>query len=72
MEREDVRALIATALKLPSVGDDASLGKLRGWDSLSQVTLMMALEQRLGVTVPPDLFAELTSVDAIMDFVRSA
>ena len=69
MTKTELLELISTTLSVPAISDDAEMGKLRGWDSFGQVNLVLALEQQAEVSVPPDLFGQLTSVAAILDFL---
>ncbi len=69
MTKTELLEMISATLGVPAIPDDAEMGKLRGWDSFGQVSLVLALEQHAAVSVPPDLFGELTSVAAILDFL---
>src|ERR1017187_551281 len=40
-----------------------------GWDSLGHIRLIMALEQRLGLTIPSSAIAQLVDYDAVERFV---
>jgi acyl carrier protein len=40
------------------------------WDSLAHVNLMVALEETFGVALEPEDFPRLTSVSAILTFLR--
>jgi acyl carrier protein len=67
---EDLLAFIALKLRCKTVEPDAAMGKTRGWDSMAQVDLVLSLEEKYGVRVPPDMFGELSSVPAILDFLN--
>ena len=41
----------------------------QGWDSLGQIRLIMALEQRLGMTIPSNAIAPLVDYDAVVEFI---
>ncbi len=62
--------LIARTLGIDEdrVSDDLEYQSVREWDSLGHVTLMVALEQELGVTVDDELMLTLRSVPAIREF----
>jgi acyl carrier protein len=66
----DLLAFMGAQLKRKEIGPTAEMGKTPGWDSMAQVDLMLALEERFGVQVPPDLFGELTSVAKILAFLE--
>lgn len=72
MRREDLLAIIADALQTQAVSSDAAMGKTRGWDSMSQVRIMLDLESKFGVEVLPDQFGELTSLARIEEFLKAS
>lgn len=41
------------------------------WDSLGHLRLMMAIEASFGISIPPDAFDKLQSVDQIEAYIRS-
>lgn len=48
------------------------LGQLevtQGWDSLGHIRLIMALEQRFGMTIPSNAIAQLVDYDAVEEFI---
>jgi acyl carrier protein len=52
-----------------AIPEDASIETLDGWDSLRQLELMLALELEFGVHLPSEAMLELTSAQAIEDFL---
>jgi len=48
----------------------ASMASLARWDSIAQVTLLVAIEEEFSVTFSPEDFEELTSYGLIADFVE--
>lgn len=71
MTRDDVIRLVADTLKADGIDENSAMGRDRQWDSLSQVRLMMALERGLDIRIPAELFGELTSVAAILEFLEA-
>ena len=69
MTYQELLEVLKIELRLSDVGGAEEMGKTRGWDSLRQVSLMFAIEQAAGTSVPPDMFGELTSVEAIWEFL---
>lgn len=69
--REDIRWLIANVL-MCEVPVDARFETVEEWDSLHHLELMIALEQRFGVTLSTDDMTRLTSIDAIEDYLIAA
>jgi acyl carrier protein len=68
--QEDLLAFIALKLRSKPLGPDAAMGKTRGWDSMAQVDLILSLEEKYNVRVPPDMFGELSTVTAILAFLN--
>ena len=63
----EARRLVATALQRPLelVEESASVGHLQGWDSIGHVSIILALEARIGRMLRPDEIGRLTSVSDI-------
>ena len=75
LPERDVEAALAQvftdlfpALREPGV-KAAQLEVTPGWDSLGHIRLIMALEQRLGMTIPSSAIAQLVNYDAVEEFV---
>ena len=66
----DLLAFLAKHLRRKEIAADAEMGKTPGWDSMAQVELILSLEPRFNVQVPPDMFGQLTSVAAILGFLN--
>ncbi|HEX7975845.1 MAG TPA: acyl carrier protein [Anaerolineales bacterium] len=68
-----IQAMLAEALQIePALATpDLAFGDLPQWDSLGHMELMMRLEQEFGVEMDTDLIAQLTSFNAIHDFLLS-
>lgn len=66
---DELAAFIGRTLKLKSLEPGAGMGTTRGWDSLAHVHLILALEEWAGVSVPPELMGELTTVEAIAAYL---
>lgn len=69
-----IRATMAEVLNCPvaAVTEQARINKLKGWDSLAQLKLMLALEQEFGIAIAPPQAMRLLSFKAIVDFVAKA
>jgi acyl carrier protein len=67
----DLDSLVAQHLKIPAdqVTDDTGMMTCAGWDSLTHVDLMLAIEQRYGVTIDHDQILDLVDVGAIRAFL---
>jgi acyl carrier protein len=62
-----VTALIASVLDLPegSVNSDASMETLPSWDSLGQLNICLAFQERFGVDLDMQTIASSTSVSQL-------
>jgi acyl carrier protein len=63
----DVAALVASVLKLTdgTVGADASMENLPQWDSLAQLNICLAFQERFGVNMDMQAIATSTSVASL-------
>ncbi len=70
----DVEQLIADTLGIPlkKVTRELSFGEVAEWDSLGHVSIMLALEERLGTEIDAEQMVELTTVGAIHQYVEMA
>ena len=75
MPERDVEAALAQVFAdlFPALRETgvkaARLEVTPGWDSLGHIRLIMALEQRLGMTIPSSAIAQLVNYDAVEEFV---
>lgn len=69
---DDVKTLVAEALgeEPRDISDDSHLHEPSSWDSLGHISVVAALEARLGTQIGPEHDHELRSVQGIMDFVQ--
>ena len=69
---EQLQEAIATTLKVSKdrITETTSNENLAAWDSLGQVNLMMALEQTFDIFLEVEDFQKLTSVSAIMKYLK--
>jgi acyl carrier protein len=67
-----VQQIISATLKLPldKITREASDQSLAAWDSLAHINLMMSLEQAFDLFMDVEDFAKLTSVPAIMAYLK--
>jgi acyl carrier protein len=71
-QNADLDEVLACTLRLPkdAITDDLSFGSISSWDSLTHIGLMELLESRYGIKISDDDMLELTSVQAIRDFLH--
>ena len=69
---EKIQYMMATTLKVSSdkITREPSDKDLVSWDSLAHVNLMMSLEQTFDLFLEVEDFPKLTSVPAILEYVR--
>ena len=67
-----IQSVIATLLKVPpdKITRETLAADLAGWDSLAHVNLMISLEQTFDLLLEVEDFAKLTSVAAILQYLR--
>lgn len=70
---ERLRETAATALKVKAaaITEGTRQEDIETWDSLGHVTLMVALESTFAVEFEPDDLPTLTSIPAILEFLRT-
>jgi acyl carrier protein len=69
---ERLQDAIATTLRV-STGDIAATSRdedIAAWDSLGHVNVMMTLEQTFDVVLDVEDFPKLTSIPAIMEYLK--
>jgi len=69
---EKIQYMMATTLKVSpdKISRETSDKDLASWDSLAHVNLMMSLEQTFDLFLEVEDFPKLTSVPAILEYVR--
>ena len=69
---EQVQRVISTTLKVTpdKIGKETSDKDLAAWDSLAHVNLMMSLEETFDLFLEVEDFPKLTSVPAIIEYLR--
>jgi acyl carrier protein len=69
---EKIQQVIGTTLKVAPdrISRETSDKDFAAWDSLAHVNLMMGLEQTFDLFLEVEDFAKLTSVRAILEYLR--
>ena len=67
--KEQVRAIIAEVLEIPieSLDCDAEMDQIEQWDSIHNVSILAALEEKFDVMFPEDDLFDLISVSTFAD-----
>ncbi|MEQ1804151.1 MAG: phosphopantetheine-binding protein [Burkholderiaceae bacterium] len=62
-----LKDVIATVLgiKPESIGEDTSMDTVEAWDSIKHMNLVLALEEELGISIPDEDAANITSYPLI-------
>lgn len=69
---EDAKAILAAAIREnpQTIADTASVENLADWDSIAHVNVMLALEERAGVPLAPEIVVAIVSVRDIADYLE--
>lgn len=54
------------------VPDDAAIGRLKNWDSLAHMRLILALEEHIGTQLTPDTVVAIGSLSDIATALEDA
>ena len=70
---QDVCELAASVFRVPvtSLDTDSSPSSVEGWDSFSQLALVIAAESRFGVSIPASRVASLRTLRDLQQFLNS-
>lgn len=73
IEVNQIKSILASVLKLdPSqITDQASMENLPEWDSLRQLSLILTIEDELGVSIPDSEVQYLTSLRSLTEWLAS-
>ena len=66
---ERLEEVIGSVLALPpeSLSDQSSIENTDAWDSLRQLSILLALESAYGITITTEQALDMTSIAAIKD-----
>ena len=70
--KEKVKEIIAEALNVEKtvLTDDLSIGGIPEWDSVGNLTIISAIEEKMEIEIPLDDLFDLTSVSALVEEVE--
>lgn len=70
--KEIVKDIIAEALNVDKslLTDNLSIGGIPEWDSVGNLSIISALEDKLGIEIPLDDLFDLTSISALVEEVE--
>ena len=63
--REDLKEVLENVLDVDSIAETDSAQTVRTWDSVRHLNLILALEERFGISFDADEIPDLISVRAI-------
>jgi acyl carrier protein len=63
IDEDKLKRLVANVLELEpeEIGPDTSMDTVEQWDSLRHLTLVLAIEDEFGISVPDEEAADITS-----------
>jgi acyl carrier protein len=63
IDEDKLKRLVANVLELEpeDIGADTSMDTVEQWDSLRHLTLVLAIEDEFGISVPDEEAADITS-----------
>lgn len=66
--KDRVKRVMSEIFGVPpaEIADDATPDSVQGWDSVTQINLVMALEEEFGVAFSEEQLVELVSVELIV------
>ncbi len=64
---EPLEEVISSVLGVPtgSLSDESSIDNVQAWDSLRQLSILLALESAYGISITTDQALEMNSISAI-------
>ena len=70
---DEIKAIMADVLGIEPgmIDDDASMETIESWDSLAQINIVAALEQRFGVTFEVSEIETMLSYPVIVEMIES-
>ncbi|HVU73308.1 MAG TPA: acyl carrier protein [Mycobacteriales bacterium] len=68
---ERVRGVLSTVFDVPAhtIDDDASMDTVAGWDSLQQLTVVLAIEEEFGIALTDDEVTTMVTFPLIVAVV---
>ena len=69
---ESLEEVVGSVLGVPpqSLSDDSSVKNVREWDSLRQLSILLALESAYGITITADQALDMNSIAAIRALLK--
>lgn len=70
--REQIKEIIADTLHvdITVLTDNLSIGGIPEWDSIGNLTIISALEEKLDIEIPIEDLFDLTSISAIIEEIE--
>ncbi len=63
--REDLKEVLTNVLEVEAISEDDSAQTIRSWDSVRHLNLILALEEKFGLSFEADEIPAIISVRAI-------
>jgi len=69
--KKDIAIIITKELNDDSVDENSDMGSISNWDSLSHISVILAIEKETGLSLSPKEIAQATSVKSIYNIVNN-
>jgi [ribosomal protein S5]-alanine N-acetyltransferase len=70
ISKKDISKIIAKELNDGSIDENSDMGTISNWDSLSHISVILAIEKEIGFPFKPKEIAQSTSVENIYNIVN--
>ena len=67
---QKIKTIIANAIEIDisELGEESGIYRVRNWDSLGHLTVVVALENQFGISIPDEELEHLTTVSTIVNY----
>ena len=69
--QKDIAKIIAKELNDDSIDETSDMGSISNWDSLSHISIIIAIEKETGLSLTPKDIAQATSVENIYNIANN-
>lgn len=72
-KRDEIKEVMASvwSISVEEISDDVAFNEVIYWDSMGHVSLMVALQERFGIEIDYEVLVELTSLNAIDEYLMT-
>ena len=69
--KKDIAIIIAKELNDDSIDENSDMGSISNWDSLSHISVILAIEKEIGFSLSSKEIAQSTSVKSIYNIANN-